>query len=300
MTCQSCLSAFAKISQAICPTANYLYDTSGFLANWLHDLSFEQLLDNDGRPPLVVPDVTFQEKRFAIWGDVTVLTPYDIYQSNGDTRVLKDQWESLQAWLDKTVVRDESFLWSPSNQQLGDWLDPSAPEDRPDDSQSDTILVANAFLIQSTRVASQIARLLDLQTDAERYETDLQRMLSAFRHKYITPSGLVMSDTQATLALVLQFDIVPSESRAETAKRLVWHIRRRAFKVLTGFAGTPVILPALTKSGHVNIAYRMFQEEQCPSILYPISMGATTIWERWNSMMPDGTVNKGEMTSFNQ
>lgn len=247
-----------------------------------------------------MPDVTFQDKRFAIWGDVTVLTPDDLYQSSGDVRILQDQWQSLQAWLDRTVVRDGSLLWCPSNQQLGDWLDPSAPEDRPDDSQSDTILVANVYLIQSTRTASRIAQLLGRYADAKRYTADLEVMLSAFRHRYVTPCGLVMSDTQATLALVLYYDIVPQESRAAAAERLVWHVRRRAFKVFTGFAGTPVILPALARSGHVNVAYRMFQEKECPSILYPISMGATTIWERWNSMMPDGVVNKGEMTSFNQ
>lgn len=284
----------------MCPTANYLFDTSGFLAEWLKDLSFEQLLDNNGRPPLVVPDVTFQDKRFAIWGDVTVFAPADLHRSFGDERVLEDQWESLVTWLDRTVVRGEKELWSPENQQLGDWLDPSAPEDRPDDSQSDTILVANAFLVRSTQLASRIARILGREEDAERYGRQHERLLNAFRYEYLTPSGLVMSDTQATLALVLHFNLVPDHARIKTAERLVYHVRRRAYQIFTGFAGTPVILPALARSDHVNIAYRMFHEKQCPSLLYPISMGATTMWERWNSMMPDGTINKGKMTSFNQ
>jgi alpha-L-rhamnosidase len=106
-----------------------------------------------------------------------------------------------------------------------------------------------------------------------------------------------MSDTQATLALVLRFGLSPNA--AKTAARLDWHVRRRGFTVCTGFAGTAVLLKALVDHGFLNTAYRMFHEKQCPSLLYPISKGATTIWERWNSMLPDGRVNPGEITSFN-
>lgn len=203
-------------------------------------------------------------------------------------------------WLEVGVVRDSSGLWDPQNQQLGDWLDPSAPDDVPDDTHSDPILVANCFLVHTTWLVSQIARQIGKTTEAESYHDRYLELLQAFQNEYITPSGNIMSDTHATLALALHFSLYANDiQRARAAKRLDFHVRRRAFKVYIGFAGTPVILPALASSGYIETAYRMFQEKQCPSLLYPISMGATTIWERWNSILPDGSINPGEMTSFN-
>jgi len=205
-------------------------------------------------------------------------------------------------WLEQGVKRDSvTHLWSTSPEwyQLGDWLDPSAPEDVPDDSHSDTILVANAFLVHTTGAVARIASVLG-KPEAEHYSRQYQALRKAFQDEYITANGMIMSDTHTTLALALHFGLFANDAqRQRAASRLDYHVRRRAFKVYTGFAGTPVMLPALVANGYLQTAYRMFQEKQCPSLLYSISMGATTIWERWNSMLPDGTVNPGEMTSFN-
>lgn len=295
------ISGFADC-QAFCSTANFLYDTAGLLGDWLSDLRLEQEDNANGVPPLVVPDILHNDppKRFAIWGDVTAHAPYDLFQSFGDKRILEDQWKSMVDWLERGVVRDSRGLWDPTNQQLGDWLDPSAPEDVPDDTHSDTILVANTFLVHTTRLVALIAQQIGKTSEAGSYQKQLGQLLRAFQDEYITPSGNIMSDTHATLALAIHFDLFANDAqRAKAAKRLDHHVRRRAFKVYTGFAGTPVILPALASSGYLESAYRMFQEKQCPSLLYPISMGATTIWERWNSVLPDGSINPGEMTSFN-
>lgn len=277
-----------------------MYDTLGFLGDWLDDLKEEQLKDYDGKPPLVVPNILKDAtKTFALWGDVTALTPDDLYEAYGDRRILEDQWESAVAWLDRAIKRSESGLWDPKVEQLGDWLDPQAPEDNPSDSPSDTILVSNAVLVNTTRVAARIATILGKTDDAKRYTKQADDLTKAFQAEYVTGNGRIVSDTQTTFALALKYDLIPSSAIPAATARLDYLIRKRAFKIQTGFAGTPVILPALVKSGLINTAYRMFQEKQCPSLLYPISMGATTIWERWNSMLPDGRINPGEMTSFN-
>ena len=281
-------------------TASFLYDTLGMLADWLDDLKCEQLRDYDGKPPLVVPNILKSPpKTFALWGDVTTKTPYDLFEAFGDRRVLEEQWESATAWLDKAIKRAPSGLWDSDVQQLGDWLDPQAPEDAPDDSPTDTILVADAVLVNTTRIAAKIAAILGRQADMERFEKQTDDLIKAFRAEYISPKGRVVSDTQTAFALALKYGIIPAANIPAAASRLDQLVRKRGFKIRTGFAGTPVILPALVESGHINTAYRMFQEKECPSLLYPISLGATTIWERWNSMLPDGSINPGEMTSFN-
>jgi alpha-L-rhamnosidase len=246
---------------------------------------------------LVIPNILSFSKAFAIWGDVSALTPKYLFEAYGDARFLQDQWESMISWLEQGIKRDATGLWDPQVQQLGDWLDPTAPEDKPDETHSDSVLVANAFLIYTTQAVAKIASILGLESEASKYKEQAKGLIEAFQNEYMTPNGLVMSDTQATLALVLRFGL--SNHPAKTAERLDWHIRRRAFTICTGFAGTPVILKALVDNGYLNTAYRMFQERQCPSLLYPIYQGATTIWERWNSMLPNGQVNPGEMTSFN-
>ncbi|KAM0325155.1 hypothetical protein ACHAQA_007694 [Verticillium albo-atrum] len=147
---------------------------------------------------------------------------------------------------------------------------------------------------------SDIAHRLGKTEAAERYRSDASRLRKLFRDEYISPNGRISSDTQTSYVLALQFDLLDSEEEIQTAKsRLDWLTKWEAFKINTGFVGTPHILPALSKVGMIGIAYRMLQERDCPSWLYPVTMGATTIWERWNSMLPDGSINPGQMTSFN-
>lgn len=258
--------------------------------------------------PVVIPNILPRGKSGpqAIWSDITSLTPNDMYTAFADKRVLVDQWESARAWLDQGVVRDaKTGLWDESVNQLADWLSPKAPPATPALAPTDNHLVANAYLIHTTRTAARIGRLVGDAKTAERYESDVERLTRAFYAAYVTASGRVVSDTQTALALITYFDIYPSDP-SEAARfrgifneRLGLLVRKDLFRVSTGFAGTPIILPALHKAGHTQIAYRMLQEPTTPSFLAPVLLGATTIWERWDSMLQDGTINPGEMTSFN-
>ncbi|OQD83127.1 hypothetical protein PENANT_c018G02115 [Penicillium antarcticum] len=291
--------------QIFTPSASFLYNTAGMLGDWLKDVAAEQLLERDGCvPPFVVPNV-ISEKLWphlpqAIWDDVVVLTPWDLYRSYGDTDILRRQYSSMLAWIDRGIRRGPDGLWDSTLWQLGDWLDPTAPPIEPGDARTNGTLVADAYLIHVTATMSKVSAVLGETADATRFQADAQTLKTHFQAKYIAHSGLLVGDTQTALSLAIMFDLFPTPSQKKTAaNRLVELVRLAKFRVATGFAGTPIITHALTKTGHAQIAYRMLQEKNCPSWMYPITMGATTVWERWDSMLPDGTINPGEMTSFN-
>lgn len=204
-------------------------------------------------------------------------------------------------WLKNGVKRDGTGLWERDHHQLGDWLEPTAPGDDPGNGPTDEVLVANAFLVRMTDIMTQISKILGDDKNGESYTKATEELRIQFRRSYITDEGRVVSDTQTALALAIYFSLFETAQQEKSAaSRLVTLIKRSArFKIATGFAGTPIIGHALKKIGEVQLFYRMLYHKKNPSWLYPITMGATTIWERWDSMLPDGRVNPSKMTSFN-
>ncbi|TVY84784.1 hypothetical protein LSUE1_G001399 [Lachnellula suecica] len=291
--------------QVFCPSANFLFETRGFLGSWLDDVTAEQLEDgNDGVPGLVVPNI-FDKPPYppgpqAVWQDATVLTPWDLYVSFGDVDILRRQYASMKAWVDRGVKKSSTGLWDPNVWQFGDWLDPAAPPSEPGNGRTDGILVADAYLVRVTETLAKISVLLGETEDAARYSKEAATVRNAFQHEYVAPSGLLVGDTQTALSLALCFGIYDHKDQmAKAASRLAHLVHSSKYRIATGFAGTPLITHALSDSGNHQLAYRMLLEQECPSWLYPVTMGATTIWERWDSMLPDGSINPGQMTSFN-
>lgn len=290
--------------QVFCPTVSFLYDATGLLGNWLEDVAAEQLEEGKGGiPPLVVPNVlppNWPHIPQAVWDDVTVLAPDVLYEYSADRAVLERQFASMQTWLDQGIDRSPEGLWNNDRWQLADWLDPSAPPEDPGYGRTDNILVANAYLIHVTEVFSRLCRALGKQTLATKYAEDAVRLKSCFQHAYISPKGNLMSNSQTGIALAIQYGLYSTpEQMKVAAASLSKLVRSGRFHISTGFAGTPAITHALTSVGHTQLAYRMLLENTCPSWMYPVTMGATTIWERWDSMLPNGDINPGQMTSFN-
>ncbi|KAF5564207.1 alfa-l-rhamnosidase [Fusarium phyllophilum] len=208
----------------------------------------------------------------------------------------------MNEWLRKGVKRDkDGLLWDPAHSQLGDWLEPGAPADNPGNGPTDEILVSNALLIHMTGIIAQIAGILGREKDCELWKKQAADLRARFAQIYITDEGRVVSDTQTALALAIHFSLFPTSKQHDAAAaRLVHLIRRNAsFKIATGFAGTPIVGHALNKINQHQLFYRMLMHRKPPSWLYPVTMGSTTIWERWDSMLPDGTLNSSSMTSFN-
>ena len=284
--------------QVFAPTATFLYDTAGFLGSWLADLAAEQY--DDGSVPFVIPDVlNTPTSAAAAWGDAATLVPWALYQRSGDREVLARQLPSMRRWVDKVAsLAGPDRLWT-GGFQYGDWLDPTAPEDDPYRGQADPDVIATAHLARSAAVVAEAARVLGNDDLADRYESLAGEVRAAFRDAYVTPAGRVHSDAQAVYALAIQWDLLEPEQRPLAGDRLADLVRVSGFRISTGFVGTPVVCDALTATGHADVAQRMLLQTECPSWLYPVTMDATTVWERWDSMLPDGRVNGSGMTSFN-
>jgi alpha-L-rhamnosidase len=290
--------------QVFAPTASFLYDVSGMLGSWLKDVAVEQL--DDGTIPWYVPVIPGGTTWTpidpgAVWGDVAVLTPWTLYQRFGDTGILEQQYESAKRWVDlMDTLAGDDHLWN-TGRQLGDWLDPAAPPEDPAAALTDRYLVATAYFAHSTRTLAETARTIGRLEDAAHYDRLAAAVRAAFVDEHFDESGRMTSDAQTAYALAIEFDLLPDDpSRAKVARaRVAELVRAAGNRIATGFAGTPVISDALTRAGSVDVAYDLLLERECPSWLYTVLQGGTTIWERWDSRRPDGSVNPGEMTSFN-
>lgn len=287
--------------QVFGPTATFLYDCSGMLASWLADLAADQY--DDGTVPFIIPAVPAPgwtpAWAAAVWGDAAVLTPWTLYERYADANVLRAQYTSARKWVDKVASElDEDGVWR-HGRQLGDWLDPAAPPQDPWQACTDAHLVAGAYFARSAQTLADIAGTLGEDADRAHYGETAERARAAFTSAYVTDDGSLTSDTQAAYALALGFGLLPEAARPPAGERLARLVRAEGHRIATGFAGTPLVCDALARAGAVDDAYRLLLQQRCPSWLYPVVQGATTIWERWDSMLPDGTVNPGEMTSFN-
>ncbi|MBS1674407.1 MAG: family 78 glycoside hydrolase catalytic domain, partial [Actinobacteria bacterium] len=294
---------------AYAASASFQFDTSDFLHDWLEDLHAETRNAAHGIVPIVVPDVLkyahFDEDfafpalgATAIWGDAAVWVPEALWRAYGDRDRLAAHYpamvlhlESVQRVLSPTGLWDEGF-------QFGDWLDPDAPPENPAAAKADPHVVATACLYRSASFAAEAAEILGRTDDAARWRTLADQTRAAFQRHYVE-DGRVRSDCVTVYALAICFALLDDGDRAKAAERLAELVRAGGYRVTTGFAGTPFVTWALSETGHADDAYRLLLEKENPSWLYPVTMGATTVWERWDSMLPDGSINPGEMTSFN-
>jgi alpha-L-rhamnosidase len=286
--------------QVFSPTACYLFDCAGFLSSWLADLAAEQAAAG-GQVPFFVPAVPATAALpAAAWGDAAVIVPWVLYEHYGDLGILQTQFASMRAWVDLVAgLAGEKRLWD-TGVQFGDWLDPSAPPDKPGHARAAPEIVATAYLARSAELVGRAANLLGRAAEAARYLDLAAEVRAAFAREYVTPQGRLMSDAPTAYALALEFALLPQpEQRQRAGQRLAELLRQGGDHISTGFVGTPLVCDALCSAGDTAAAYRLLLQRECPSWLYMVTMGATTIWERWDSLLPDGSVNPGEMTSFN-
>ncbi len=289
------------------PTASFLYDISGMLRSWLADLAADQR-DSGGLVPNFVPnaDIIPPEVFFpplqaeAGWGDAAILVPWTIYQRHGDLGVIVDQWDSMTTWLAAFADRAGPDLDFPGGGfMFGDWRDTAAPPDDPGAARTPWPCVATAYLARSARILAEAAALIDEPVERARFDELADRATERFRSEYTTANGRLAYPAQTAYALALALDLLRPEQRGHAGRLLAAQVLADDFHIAAGFLGTPFVCDALTGTGEVASAYELLLQRGCPSWLYPVTMGATTIWERWDSMLPDGSINPGEMTSFN-
>jgi alpha-L-rhamnosidase len=288
------------------PSAAYLFDAEDFLREWLANLAAEQRAA-DGMVGFVIPDVLkyikgpskFTRESTAIWSDAAVWVPWALWQAYGNRQVLSDQFDSMVAHVRRVEsLLSPTGLWD-AGFQFGDWLDPTAPPDQPANAKADKGVVATACLYRDARILAETAELLGRSEEVEHFADLAERTRAAFHDHYVNADGTIHSDAQTAYALAIVFGLLDQETERLAGKRLAELVTESGYRIQTGFAGTPYVLDALSSTGHLEEAYRLLLQRQCPSWLYSVTMGATTIWERWDSMLPDGTINPGQMTSFN-
>lgn len=279
-------------AQVFIKTAAYNFDVKKFFQKWLHDLAAAQ--KDDGAVPQVIPSVlpTNTFLPCAGWGDAAVICPWQIYVAYGDKSILEEQLNSMEAWINYILSHTtEEYLWCGAN-QLGDWLALDAVGGISEENMcgaSNEDLVASAYFAYSVSIVIKARNVLGLSTVY--YQNLYNNILTAFRKKFKDYR------TQTECVLALAFDL--TKNRKETAEKLVRLIKENNNKLSTGFVGTTYLLTALSYNGYTELAYSLLLEEDYPSWLFSVNMGATTIWEHWDGMKKDGSMWSDKMNSFN-
>ena len=277
-------------------TAAFNRNTALFFTKWMRDISADSSLENG--VPHVVPDILGINSSSG-WSDAAVIIPWVVYQTYGDKRILEEAWKCMHEWVDYISAHcNGDGLWM-TNFQYGDWLALDREEAGDRTGSTDKYLIANAYYLYVTDLVRQAAEVLGKEVEADKYRKIYERTLESFREEYYTKRGRIVSETQTGCVLSLYFNLARPEDREKILCTLLSNIENHKNHLTTGFLGTPYLCHVLSENGAHDMAALLFMREDYPSWLYAVGKGATTIWERWNSIMPDGSFEMSGMNSLN-
>lgn len=296
-------------TQVFARTASFNMDTYAFYSKFLHDLWMDQRCKN-GMVGNVIPGFTAEKLEqvmpyhggSAVWGDCATILPWEIYQQYGDSAILKQQYGSMRAWVewihDRDIAAGNKGLWR-GDYQWGDWLALDGEIEDGTAGGTDEDFIASAYYKHSADIVSKTAGILGKKEDEKKYRTVSDKVKQAIADEYFSKNGRSTINTQTAYLLALQFDLVSEESKERVITDLVTLLKQSNMHLKTGFVGTPFICRVLSDYGYSELAYKVFMQEDYPSWLYAVKMGATTTWERWNSVLPDGSISDNGMNSLN-
>jgi len=285
-------------AQAFSRTASFNFGVNNFFAKWLRDVEADQR--PSGKVPHVIPNVLQPEAGGSTgWADAATIIPWNMYLAYGDKKILEDQYNSMKAWVGYMEKESKNYLWN-TGSHFGDWLFYRPFDDNDGRSAvTDKYMIAQCFFTNSVQIMINTAKVLDKNDDVAKYTELLKNLKAAFVKEYLTPNGRLISSTQTAYVLALNFDMLPDDLREQTVQKLVDNIKSYNNHLTTGFLGTPYLCHVLSRFGKADVAFTLLMQESYPSWLYPVKMGATTIWERWNGIRPDSTFEPASMNSFN-
>jgi alpha-L-rhamnosidase len=285
-------------AQVFAPTASYHMDTRAFYRKFLRDLRSEQVRA-DGAVPNFIPSLG-ETGATSVWGDVATFLPHVLYQAYGNLADAKRAYPLMRDWVEYMYRNDEEhggrrfFL---AGFQFGDWLalDGVTPESFK--GSTDDTYIGIVYYYQSTKITADMAKRLGYEVDAKKYERLAQEIRSAILNEYFTPNGRLAADTQASYIVALKFGLYTDREKliAQFRERL----KKDCYQIKCGFVGAPLLCMVLCENGMEDLAYHFLFQEGFPSWLYAVNMGATTVWERWNSILEDGSISKTGMNSLN-
>ena len=277
---------------AFAPTAAFNMDVSAFYAKWSLDMRDAQR--RDGNMPFICPDILGGINGGPCWGDAIVVIPYETYLAFGDVKILADNYAAMKKWVDYQLKTAKDFIRPEIG--FGDWLQPNAKKMTGDTPKS---LIATAYFAYTAGVVAECAKILGKKEDAVSYAKLSEDVKKAFNARFVKPDGSVESGAQTAYALPLNLGVILPEMREKVFAKFVEKLERDNFTLSTGFVGTPHLNPALSAGGRSDIAYKLLLNKNYPSWLYPITQGATTMWERWNSYTRESGFGDANMNSFN-
>ncbi len=283
-------------AQAFAPTAAFNFNVAAFYTKWMKDVALDQL--ENGSVPHVIPDVLNGQGAATGWADAVAIIPWTVYKIYNDERILEESYPAIKKWVAYMSERaGDDFLWI-GDQHFGDWLAFATTRSDYPGATTEKDLIATAYFYYTTRLTAKIARIIGENNDAAHFLKQAENIKQAFINEFVTPNGRLVSHTQTAYVLALTFDLIPDDLKAKAAAYLSGDVEK--FKHLTtGFLGTPLLCLTLSEIGRDDLAFMLLNRTQYPSWLYPVTQGATTIWERWDGQKTDGTFQSVGMNSFN-
>lgn len=283
-------------AQVFSMTAGYNFNVAAFYTKWMKDVAADQL--DNGVIPHVIPDVLNGQGGATGWADVVVVIPWSVYKIYGDTRILQESYPAITKWVGYMNERaGDDYLWT-GDTHYGDWLAYATTNSDYPGATTEKDLLATAYFYYTTTLTAKIAQLIGKSQDAEKYKQLAANIKEAFNDEFVTPNGRLVSHTQTAYVIALSFGILPDSMVDAAAAYLAGDVEK--FKHLTtGFLGTPILCPTLSAIGRDDLAFMLLNRKEYPSWLYPVTQGATTIWERWDGQKPDGSFQDVGMNSFN-
>jgi alpha-L-rhamnosidase len=315
-------SGFTGDMQVYTPTAAFLMDVESFLGKWLSNMRCDQL--PDGEIPDTVPSIPASRliHEFACssgWGDACVIVPYRLYMAYGDLSVLRDNYSMMLRWMqyvehraetqipeslknaDPERLKYQKYLWN-TDFHFGDWLIPSLSgkgmTNPMEGAELTKELVAPAMYAYSASLMIRICQALGKKDMEEHFKLLLQNIQIAYLHEYVTADGRLKVEYQGIYVLALQMNLVTPDKREAVFQRLVELIEKNGYCLDTGFLSMPFLLDVLYENGRKDLAYKLLYQEKCPSWLYEVNKGASTIWESWTNISPDGEVTNASYNHF--
>ena len=288
-------------AQIFSGTACFFMDTYAFYTKYGRDLYLEQK-KLGGSVPDVVPVCNFPGDASTAWADAATIIPWNCYLHFGDKAILQRQYDSMRAWVDYMKRQDDEDgskrLWL-TGTHYADWLALDGSYPGGVYGGTDPGLIASGYYYYSTRIVAKAAAVIGKTEDAAAYDALAKEIYDAFIREYFTPEGRLAVDTMTAYVVVLYFGLTPEHARGRVCKGLLNRLKKNFYHLETGFVGTPYLCRVLSENGMNDLAYHLLLEKGYPGWLYEVLMGATTIWERWNSVQPDGKISGTEMNSLN-
>ena len=288
-------------AQIFSGTACYFMDTYAFYAKYGKDLFFEQS-KLGGSVPDVVPVANYPGDASTAWADAATIIPWNVYLHSGDKGILRRQYASMKGWVDYMKRQDDADggkrLWL-TGTHYADWLALDGNVPGGVFGATDPGMIASGYYYYSTSIVTKAAAILGKGEDAAFYGRLADEIRDAFQREYFTPTGRLAVDTTTAHVAALYFGLVPDGALERTRRGLMNRLQKNFYHLDTGFVGTPYLCRVLSENGMNELAYHLLMEKGYPGWLYEVLMGATTIWERWNSVEPDGSISGTEMNSLN-